>query len=232
MIYNSSPVEAVVIRKVNRFLALVKIDGKVEKAHIPNSGRLKELVAPLAPALLEHVVSESRKTAYTLKAIKYNNLWVCIDSIAPNRLVYETALSGKLPSISGYTDFTREFTLGRHRFDLICEGDGRPPLLVEVKSVTLVRGRTAIFPDAPTIRGRSHLLALAGHVKNGYDAQVLFVIQRSDADRFEPNIDTDPEFCAALREAISAGVRVNAVKLRVGRRSMSIMNEAPVMLSK
>ena len=43
--------------------------------------------------------------------------------------------------------------MGRKRADFLL-GRGDTRCLVEVKSVTLVEGGVALFPDAPTARGR------------------------------------------------------------------------------
>ncbi|VAX20530.1 Sugar fermentation stimulation protein SfsA, partial [hydrothermal vent metagenome] len=116
-------------------------------------------------------------------------------------------------------------------FDLKLSGGSKPPMIVEVKSVTLVEGGVARFPDAPTARGRSHLDRLAKMTGEGYRCAVLFIALRSDAKRFEPNRKTDPEFAEALINAKSKGVLVKAIRLRVGRRIVSPMGEIPIKLS-
>ena len=42
---------------------------------------------------------------------------------------------------------------------------------------------------------------LSNIVKNGLQAGIIFVVQRSDADCFQPMWDRDPEFCNALFNA-------------------------------
>lgn len=231
MIYCPVPVDARLVRKVNRFLCEVELDGKITGAHIPNSGRLTELMTPGRKVIVERAANTLRKTRFTLRSVWFNGRWVCIDSGTPNVLAEQLALAQALPPFDGYTTVRRERTVGRHRFDLELTGGGRRPMLVEVKSVTLVEAGVARFPDAPTLRGASHVETLARlSVSGDYKCAVLFVAQRSDAKRFEPNTATDPEFTRALRTASKSGVNVIAIRCRVGRRRLSMMEAIPVRL--
>jgi sugar fermentation stimulation protein A len=46
-------------------------------------------------------------------------------------------------------------------------------------------------------------------------AAAFFLIQRSDAEIFRPNEETDPDFAKNLREAVGKGVEVYAYTSRV-----------------
>lgn len=46
--------------------------------------------------------------------------------------------------------------------------------------------------------------------KNGYRSCVLFIVQRTDAQKFAPNDETDPIFGKTLRVAAQQGVEVYA----------------------
>jgi sugar fermentation stimulation protein A len=101
---------------------------------------------------------------------------------------------------------------------------------VEVKSVTLVRGKIARFPDAPTLRGTRHVEELEHLVENKEAAAVVFVIQRSDARKFRPNDSTDPGFGQALRSARRRGVSVFAYRCLTDARRIRIHQAVPVDL--
>ena len=78
--------------------------------------------------------------------------------------------------------------------------------MVEVKSCTLVRDGVALFPDAPTLRGKRHLMELIKAKKEGYRTCVIFIIQRTNVNLFTSNDETDPDFGKAFREAVTSGV--------------------------
>lgn len=230
MIYCDKPVDAFLVKKINRFLCEVSVNGVNVLAHIPNSGRLTELMTPGRKAILSESDNPDRKTAYTLRSVWFNRRWVCIDSIVPNALASELAGSGRL--FGNSVEVKREHTIGNHRFDLLLiDRKGRERrTLVEVKSVTLVENKIALFPDAPTKRGVAHLNALKELINQGYRRQILFVIQRSDAESFRPNIKTDNDFAEALKRAKKAGVLVKAIRCRVGRRSITQIGSVRVDL--
>ena len=99
-----------------------------------------------------------------------------------------------------------------------------------MKGVTLNQGGTALFPDAPTERGKKHIEELILCREDGYEAAVIFVIQRKDVSRFSPHEERQPEFADALRAAKKAGVRVLAVDCVVNKEEIYIDNFVPVVL--
>ena len=81
--YNNT-LPGVFVRRVNRFAAEVMIDGKLEKVHVKNTGRLRELLVPEAKVTLQKSDNPDRKTAYDLISVYRPRLkWVNIDSLAP-----------------------------------------------------------------------------------------------------------------------------------------------------
>ncbi len=218
----------------NRFAALVEVDGREVLAHVPNSGRLTELFLPgaavtLAPPRGAGSGRTARRTLFDLVSIRHEEAWVCIDARLPNALVAEAVAGGRLDLFRGEAVARREPAFGESRLDLLCGGPGRPDRFVETKSVTLVRGGVARFPDAPTARGVRHLEELERAVRMGYRAAVVFVVQRGDARGFAPNDDTDPAFGEALRRARRSGVDVVAVGCRVSPETIEIAAELPLL---
>lgn len=70
-----------------------------------------------------------------------------------------------------------------------------------------------MFPDAPTVRGRKHILELTEMACNGVRSAVVFLVFVRDVKYFTPNRETDPDFAAALETAVSSGVEVHPVQL-------------------
>lgn len=222
-------VEGVFVERVNRFLARVEVGGRQTWAHVPNSGRLHELFAPGRPVLLAAVHGSQRKTRYDLIMVQLGNRLVSMDARLPGHLLHEALLAGGLPPFVGYPDIQREAVFGGSRLDFLLQGERRR-CFIEVKSVTLVEEGMALFPDAPTLRGRRHVEALAEAVAQGERAAVVFVVQRDDADRFAPHDRADPAFGQALRAAAAAGVEVYAYTCRVSREEVILDKAIPILL--
>ena len=218
------------IRRVTRFSGEVFLGQRRVLAHIPHSGRLGELLVPGRRVLLRRERGKSRRTAHDLVGVAHGRQWVCIDARLPPRLVEEALKGGRIAGFRGYRVERREVRLGGGRIDLLLAGP-RGTCYVETKAVTLVIGRTAIFPDAPTDRGRRHLLALLGAHRRGRKAAVVFVVQRNDARRFSANWRTDPKFAKTLVQVAKAGVLVLAFACRVTREGAHITHPLRVRLS-
>ena len=227
---------AVFLSRPNRFLAHVLLDGREVVCHVKNTGRLKELLNPGVPVVIQHhpdAKAAGRKTEYSLIAVASPVLggsqWVNIDSQAPNQAAYEWLSSGDgLPFCPRPTDIRREVSHGGSRFDLAFSCQGQP-WFMEVKGVTLNVNGQARFPDAPTERGIRHLHGLSDAVKEGFGAAVLFVLQMQDCASFAPN-PNHPEFGEALRYAKDRGVHIWAWDCEVSETSMKIRLPVPVIL--
>jgi sugar fermentation stimulation protein A len=222
-------IPATFIKRDNRFRVTVQVERHPVWAHLPNSGRLKELLVPGRRVLLRAAQAPGRLTAYDLLMVDLDGTLVSIDARKPSPLLYEALRAGQLEEFAGYSEVRREVTYGQSRLDLLLEGgpdDGR--CFIEVKSVTLVEDGVALFPDAPTQRGRRHLGELARARAEGHRAAVAFVVQRDDATRFAPHDDADPAFGQALREAAQAGVEVHAYKCWVSEGEIVLNAPLPV----
>ena len=226
---SQSLVEGRFIRRLNRFAALVEVSGQEEMVHVANSGRLGELLVPGFRMLLTPVAGGHRKCPYDLALVDLGFALTSADARLPNALFAEAVEQGRLSEFSGYPKIRREVVFGGSRLDLLLEGPG-PSCYVETKSVTLVEDGIARFPDAPTTRGVKHLNHLARAVAAGHRAAVVFVIQRHDARCLQPHDTADPEFAAAFRQALAAGVEAFAHRCRVTHRQIKLAEEVPIKL--
>ena len=214
------------LKRPNRFIAHVEVDGVEEICHVKNTGRCRELLPAGAKVWCQHWDNPSRKTKYDLILVQKGERLICMDSQAPNKAAYEWLSGGGLGALE---NLRAETTYGASRFDFSFEKGGKRCFL-EVKGVTLEQDGICAFPDAPTQRGAKHLRHLAQAVGKGFDCYVLFVIQMTDVTFLHPNDATDPNFGTALREAAAAGVTVLAMDCLVTTQSMMIQNPVPVVL--
>lgn len=215
-------------RRVNRFLASISIDGREEHARVPNSGRMGGLLTLGRPIRLWERSHQRRKTRYDLSLVHRNDHWVSIDARLPGILLAESIENGDFSGLTGYSLLKREVTYRSSRIDLLL-GRGNGPCLVETKSVTLVNGGVARFPDAPTARGARHVLDLGESIGEGYEAWIVFVCQREDARLFSPNEPVDPRFAQALRMAYDRGLKVFAFNCRVTEEEITLKDRIPVV---
>lgn len=215
------------LRRPNRFIAHVELNGQEVVCHVKNTGRCRELLTPGAVVWLCKSENPARKTAYDLIAVQKGAWLINMDSAAPNAVFAEFAAAGKfLPD----TESVRgEVRYGASRFDF-CITAGGQTHYVEVKGVTLEENGIVRFPDAPTERGVRHVRELMAAKEAGFGAHIVFVIQMEQAEYFAPNVRTHPAFGAVLREAAEAGVGIYAYTCRVTPDSLELKDPVPVVL--
>lgn len=208
------------VARPNRFVVRARLtDGSVVEAHLADPGRLVELLRPNAELRLRPAPDDvTRRTTHTVclvRAAAGTGPWVSVEAGRANHLAAPLLAGGAIRGIPRGSGLRREVRHGSSRFDFAVDTARGGPVLVEVKSVTLVENGVARFPDAPTSRGTRHVRELTEITSSGGRAAVLFVVQRHDARRVEPHAGIDPAFVAALAEARGAGVVLRAARFRM-----------------
>ena len=225
-------VPGIFLKRPNRFIAHILINGQEEICHVKNTGRCRELLVPGCTVHCAVSDNPERKTKFDLIAVDKitgnRSLLVNMDSQAPNAAAKEWLTSGTSPF--GAIDYLKpEYKYGSSRFDFYLECGGRK-IFIEVKGVTLEDDGIVLFPDAPTERGVKHVKELIRCHADGFETYVLFVVQMEHALYFTPNRKTHPQFADALREAENAGVRLLAYTCTVTPEEMKIDKELKIRL--
>ena len=192
----------------NRFIAKVEVDGNLEIAHVPNTGRCKELLVENAIVWLKPSDNPNRKTKFSLHFVENKGVLVSLYSQQANSIVYDAVVEGKIKELLGYNHHQREKSVDNSRIDIYLENSNGDSCFVEVKGVTLIIDGEARFPDAPTERGAKHLKELIKLKKEGNRCCVFFLIQHPAGEFFRPNWENDPIFSQTLNEAYAEGVEI------------------------
>ncbi len=237
-------VKAVFRNRANRFIAEVELDGKIERAHLPNTGRCKELLIDGAIVYLLSSDNPNRKTKYSLYFVENNGALVAMYSQQASKIVIEAIEKGKIAELSGYDVVEAEKTIGNSRIDIYLanyakseessligenkdlQKDLVDETYIEVKSVTLIKDGIAQFPDAPTERGRKHLKELISLKKQGIRAVVFFLIEHPNGNSFRPNWENDPDFSRTLVDACNEGVEILVYKTENSLEKIELIGEA------
>ena len=200
-------VKGIFKNRPNRFIAEVEVEGKLEIAHVPNTGRCKELLVDNAVVWLKPSDNPNRKTKFSLHFVENKGVLVSLYSQQANSIAYEAIINGKIKELSFYDFHQREKTVDNSRIDIYLANENEE-CYVEVKGVTLIVDGEARFPDAPTERGAKHLKELMKLKKQGNRCCVFFLIQHPLGKFFRPNWENDPVFSQTLNEAYESGVEI------------------------
>ena len=211
--------KAIFRNRANRFIAEVELNGEILKAHLPNTGRCKELLIDGATVYLKPSDNPNRKTKYSLFLVENKGALVAMYSQQASNIVIDAILNDKVEELSGYDIVESEKTIGNSRIDIYLanlDSEDNPidETYVEVKSVTLIKDGLAQFPDAPTERGRKHLEELISLKKEGKRSVVFFLIEHPNGNSFRPNWENDAKFSQTLNKAYDEGVEILVYKTK------------------
>jgi sugar fermentation stimulation protein A len=220
------------IDRPNRFLTNVRIGETIVASHLPDPGRLNEILYPGVTVFLREADdTTNRSTNFSTVLVKVGEIIVSLDTTLPNRLVKNLLIDQELSFLKDFTFEKQEISVGKHRIDFLLRGKNSRLFYLEVKSVTYVSNHIARFPDAVTIRGAKHMEVLAKlAAQKNTEAGVLFICQRPDAEEFRPMWDRDPAFGKALTKAYNSGVRAWCITTHVSLEDISVFTEIPVNL--
>jgi sugar fermentation stimulation protein A len=229
MIFAQPLQAAILIKRYKRFLADVEAeDGRLLTIHCPNSGSMRGCSIPGSEVMISRSDNPKRKYPHTLEMVKVKMNWVGVNTALTNRIVAEAFARGVIAEIGTVDHIQREVkTSARTRLDFLLQ-QGARKIYVEVKNCTLVEEDVAMFPDAVTVRGTKHLRELLSLKQAGFEAAVLFCVQRQDAHSFAPARHIDPEYGDTLSLVHSRGVLVLAYEAEVTPRAIEIVGSLEV----
>lgn len=210
MRFQTPLVPARLIRRYKRFLADCRLeDGREVTAHCANPGSMMGLAEPGMKIWLEPNDDPARKLKYGWRLVEHENgHFTGVDTSVPNRALRAALQARTVGPLAAYGTVRPEVKYGENsRIDFLLREPGLRDAYVEVKSVTLCRQPgLAEFPDSVTKRGTKHLGELAAMAQDGHRAVMLYLVQRTDCDRFDLARDIDPAYAAGFDAARAHGV--------------------------
>lgn len=222
------------VRRLNRFVARVEIEGVEAEAHIRNTGRLAEVFAPGCELMLLPSENPARRTKYDVVAALRRmpdgaERWVGVDSMLPNAAAGAWLRAGGLGALS---EIRAEARVGESRFDFVAR-EGRKARGHRGQGLHIGgSGRRALSRTRPPRAGLRHVRELTALCRAGWRCALVIAIQFPGAKRFEPNWALQREFGEALTEACAAGVAILAFECALGPEGPRLESPVPVSLER
>ena len=234
MRFQTPLVPARLIRRYKRFLADVTLesDGSEVVAHCPNPGSMMGLAEEGMRVWLEPNDDPKKKLKFGWRLVELADGHLSgIDTGVPNKVVKEALLAGAIPALAAYETVRPEVKYSLNsRIDFLLTRQGLPDVYVEVKNVHLMRASgLAEFPDCVTERGAKHLRDLSSMVSEGHRAIMLYLVQRTDCQRFALARDLDPDYGDAFDKAREAGVEVMCFGTQITREGVTLASPLDVI---
>jgi sugar fermentation stimulation protein A len=209
MNFENQLISGVLIKRYKRFFVDVKVKGKVITAHCPNTGSMMGLLTEGNKVWITKSTNTKRKLAYTLQIIQSKKSLIGVNTHLTNKIVKEALNNNVLKYFNKGALIESEKKFGENtRFDFLIT-EKKKKSFIEVKNVTLSRGnKIAEFPDSVTSRGLKHIGDLIKAKNEGYNSYLLYVVQRTDCNKFTIASDIDPEYAKLLTTAIKKKVKI------------------------
>ncbi|MGK7912545.1 MAG: DNA/RNA nuclease SfsA [Synechococcus sp.] len=220
-------------KRYKRFLSDIELDsGETITAHCPNTGPMTGVCELGAPVLVSYHDDPKRKLKYTWEAIWVDDVWVGVNTAAPNRIVRHGLEHDWFPELKGFHTMRREAPYGsqKSKIDFLLTFPDSSLTYVEVKNTTWCDGPRALFPDTVTTRGQKHLQELMEMVEAGHRAVMLYFIHREDCTEFSPGDAKDAEYGALLRQAADKGVEILPYRFEVTSTALTCLGRAELVL--
>jgi len=226
MFFKEKLIQGSLIKRYKRFFVDIKRKNKIITAHCPNSGSMLGLLNKGNNVWLSKSSNPDRKLKYTLEIVSVNEKLVGINTHLTNKIILEALNKKKIKNLINFINIKTEAKFSdKTRFDFLLSNQ-KQKCFLEVKNVTLMREKNvAEFPDAITSRGTKHLRELIIAKKKGYDAYMLYLIQRDDCKSFKIAEDIDPDYKNAFNEAIKNGVKILCYDCKLNNEEIRINNQ-------
>ncbi|MGB3724589.1 MAG: DNA/RNA nuclease SfsA [Glaciecola sp.] len=223
--------QATLVKRYKRFLADVILDsGEIITVHCPNTGAMTGCDTPGSLVYLSQSSNTKRKYTYTWEyASDENTKLICVNTSNANKVVKHALQQQQIPHVSDYSSVKPEVKVGNSRIDFLLTHADCPNCYIEVKSVTLAQGDTAMFPDTVTTRGQKHCYELAALCEQGHRAILLFCVMRQSIEQFKIAQSIDPDYAEAIKYAMEKGVEVLCYGCELTQESIRLKNSLPIL---
>lgn len=197
-------------QRLSRVSALVDVDGRIEKAHLTNTGRLLDILYSGAQVIL--IPIQGLKTRWRIVGAPLNSKWASvIDTHTQEKAVWFALLNHLIPSFHEWNVVKRHPKVKEGlRFDFLLRQD-HFYLWLEVKSAVYFfpEDKSARYPDTISLRGRKHLEYALSHPK---EVALLFVVGDPRAAFFKPSED-DPVLAQLIRKIWQKNMKMHAIQI-------------------
>jgi sugar fermentation stimulation protein A len=229
--WETSLLEGTILKRYKRFLADIILKNETLTVHVPNTGSMTSCWKEGWRCAVSKSNNPDRKLPYTLELTHNEISWIGVNTANANKLAKLWLHDNLIDDFSGYKKIISEKTFGKSRIDFfLTDHFEKPDLYIEVKSVTLAEGSTALFPDAVSLRGQKHLEELMEIKKLGHRAAMLFIVQREDCSEFRPAYSIDPEYGKLLNQARTEGVEIICLQASLDLNGFKFKRNLPIIL--
>lgn len=213
--------ECTILKRLSKFVVLVEVGGSVTATYINNTGRLHGYIVKGNRGYC--VKTRCGRLEYRIIGVEDGEHAALIDTMYQEKAFMRLQEQNFIPWLRGYVLFKRNYKLGTEVIDFAYKRH-KNLVLVELKSAVMKLENDIVgYPDAPTIRGRKQIRALAEYAKLGGKAIVVFVAGVPRAQKIRLYCCVDKEIGKVVEDAVRDGVLFKAMSMYLNPTLKSVI---------
>lgn len=254
MKFKEKLLEGVLISRYKRFFADVDYNGEKFTIHVPNTGSLKSVIDKDAKTPQKIWFSlhgdPNKKLKGTLEAVQTpTGVWVGVNTSNPNKIVTE-AIQNSLKNKKSFVSHWKPYQFYKPEYKISAETrlDGAffvnendfsdykenkksksKAHFIEIKNTTYLpvgsKKQVVQFPDAVTERGQKHLVEMMNLIKQGHQCEIIYTVQRSDAEAFSACVEHDPEYAKLFEKAMKVGLIISPLVVSMDQNQIILTDK-------
>lgn len=222
-LFDEELIQGLIKSRPNRFIMLVRIDGKIEKCHCPSTGRIGNLEFKDIPCLLSKSKSAARKTNYTVEAISPSpRMWVGINQTKANSYVEFFLKNNLLVEMIAVEEIKREVKLNNSKIDFLINNNCFLEIKTPLSHLPFGNKKDNNNFNSFERLGR-HLYDISLRIKKGQRAIVL-LCYLYDADEFKVPEKPNSKIVNIVKQATSRGLENWQINLKVDKKGISLID--------
>jgi sugar fermentation stimulation protein A len=240
LIFPQQLTEGLILKRKNRFIMEVLLNGGLEICHCPCTGRIGNIVFENIPCLL--TPTNNIKTKYTIEAISLNDVnapnkkWIGINQISANKYVEFLLRNNQLPKIikiNKKSIISRERFIGKSKLDFLIDDEVRlevkTPLIILPLKSSYVTNRNLKFKNSnspiSTDRFLKHLNELSISSVNKHRS-IMICFYMFEAEPFVPPKKQNDNIAIldGVKNSIDSGVEMWQINCKFNEKYVELVD--------
>lgn len=208
----------------NRFIAFIELDNKIIECYVPSSAKMSNFLRLNGKEILiTKNSSSSKRTKYSLFAVKYYNKYIILNLNLVNKLVAKY-LSYSSPNY----DFILEKTIDNYKTDIVMKSPTGDLTLIEAKGIISTQ-RSCVFPIKSSDRAYLQLVKIDQLLGTKNFQVDYYLVSLGPITKKVEIIDTESEYIKLLKRCLLKGMQLKGISVEYNNNKF-IFKELPVKL--
>lgn len=192
----------------NRFISLIEIEGNTVECYVPSSAKMSNFLNLINKEILVTPnIDKTRRTKYSLFAVKYYHKYILLNLNSVNKL-----LMNYLVELYPNLEITLEKSISGYKSDVIINHSSKSTTLIEAKGIISIR-KECIFPSKESARAIFQLEKIKNLLHTTNIEVIYYLVNLGPITKFITIENSNSEYVKLLRSCINMGMVIKALTI-------------------